>query len=63
MLTRMQVFPKGMHHYWKSEFLPGLPGAMLDACRQQAAAITTNWHRAAQATFRVGKARVVRPSS
>ncbi len=41
MLTRMQVFPKGMHHYWKSEFLPGLPSAMLDACRQQAAAITS----------------------
>lgn len=39
MLTRVQIFPKGMHHYWKSEFLPDLPGAMLDAFRQQASAI------------------------
>ncbi|MGH8991101.1 MAG: BBE domain-containing protein, partial [Acidimicrobiia bacterium] len=33
--------PKGMHYYWKSEFLPGLSGALLDTYRDRAAAITS----------------------
>lgn len=33
--------PKGMHYYWKSEFLPGLPDELLGTYRQQAAAIAS----------------------
>lgn len=41
MLDGLQIFPKGLHHYWRSEFLAHLPAAMLAAFRQQAATITS----------------------
>jgi FAD/FMN-containing dehydrogenase len=34
-------WPKGMHHYWKSEFLPRLSNELLDTYRQHAAEITS----------------------
>jgi FAD/FMN-containing dehydrogenase len=33
--------PKGLHYYWKSEFLPGLSGAALHTYRDQAAEIAS----------------------
>ncbi|MGH2687843.1 MAG: FAD-binding oxidoreductase, partial [Actinomycetota bacterium] len=33
--------PKGMHYYWKSEFLPGLSDELLETYRQQAAAVAS----------------------
>lgn len=33
--------PKGMHYYWKSEFLPDLTDELLETSRQQGAAIAS----------------------
>ncbi|MGH2721599.1 MAG: FAD-binding protein [Actinomycetota bacterium] len=33
--------PKGLHYYWKSEFLPGLSDQMLETYRQRAAAVAS----------------------
>jgi FAD/FMN-containing dehydrogenase len=33
--------PKGLHYYWKSEFLPGVSDELLETYRQQAAAVAS----------------------
>lgn len=33
--------PKGLHYYWKTEFVPGLPDAFLDALRAGGEAVTS----------------------
>jgi hypothetical protein len=33
--------PKGLHNYWKSEFLPGLSDELLETYRQQGASIAS----------------------
>ncbi|HEX2027986.1 MAG TPA: FAD-binding oxidoreductase [Nitriliruptorales bacterium] len=33
--------PKGLHYYWKTEFLPGLPDGLLDAFRGQAVRVAS----------------------
>ena len=53
--------PKGLHYYWKSEFLPGLTQDLLDTCRSQAAAITSP--RSMVVLFQLGGAIADRPSS
>jgi hypothetical protein len=39
MLNAME--PKGLHRYWKTEFLPGLSGEFLSAFREGALEVTS----------------------